>query len=57
MSFKKPFKSVPVKVSEDYRLKHEAEAAERNREKRKETIKSVVILLIAGTAIAYFTFF
>lgn len=57
MSFKKPFKSVPVKVSEDYRLKHEAEAAERNREKRKETIKSVVILLIAGGAIAYFTFF
>jgi len=57
MSFKKPFKSVPVKVSEDYRVKHDAQSAERNREKRKETIKSVVILLIAGAAIAYFTFF
>lgn len=57
MSFKKPFKSVPVKVSEDYRLKHEVQSAERNRGKRKETIKSVAILLIAGAVIAYFTFF
>jgi hypothetical protein len=52
MSFKKPFKSVPVKVSEDYRLKHEVQSAERVREKRKETRKLVLIGLAIGAAIA-----
>lgn len=53
MSFKKPFKSVPVQVNKDYRHKLEELSARRARERRKETIKRV----LAGLAIGLFVVF